>query len=237
MAEIKVEKKKPIWPWIVGILAVLLIIFLLFMFMDDEGTDEDIEERDQQVEEAIDPYEETTDGRDYDYPQNAIGQYLYYVEEEYEEREIEENQEYPQEAMHKLAAAVEEKIRDHKDEPNQELEELVDSDTAATAQNQMSVEEIEEKGRIVLDGFIHLQEIFYEDLDDEIQELQSDFQEIAQTMEGEERAEAVTGFYRQAAEVLREMSGRESGATMERSQPVDTAQFSTEVDTIEGNDN
>lgn len=238
MAEIKVEKKKPIWPWIVGILAAILIIFLLFMFLDDEGTDDDIEERDEQVEERIDPYE-TEDDRDMAYPESAVGSYLYYIDEEYPQRQDEDTEEYSEEAMQKLAAAVEEKSMELQEEPDTELAELAEdsADTTAATGGTLSIDEIQREGEIIVNALADLQQNHYEELEDEIAELRSDLDEINQTTEGDEQAEAVDEFFQQAAEVLREMPQRAGGATMERSQPADTEGFSTDVDTIETDDN
>lgn len=36
MAEIKIEKKKPIWPWIVAV--VLIVVLVYFIFLNDNGT-------------------------------------------------------------------------------------------------------------------------------------------------------------------------------------------------------
>lgn len=35
MAEIKIEKKKPIWPWIVAVVLIAALIY--FMFLNDDG--------------------------------------------------------------------------------------------------------------------------------------------------------------------------------------------------------
>lgn len=39
MAEIGVEKKKPIWPWIILVLVILVILYFLF-FSDADSTNE-----------------------------------------------------------------------------------------------------------------------------------------------------------------------------------------------------
>lgn len=45
MAEIKIEKKKAIWPWIIGIIILaLLIYFLAFNNRDETATDENAAE-------------------------------------------------------------------------------------------------------------------------------------------------------------------------------------------------
>ena len=43
MAEIKVEKKKPVWPWIIAALIILAII-LYFVLNDNEAEDDLLEE-------------------------------------------------------------------------------------------------------------------------------------------------------------------------------------------------
>lgn len=40
MAEIKIEKKKPIWPWILGILILLAVIFIIWNYTDPDLKDE-----------------------------------------------------------------------------------------------------------------------------------------------------------------------------------------------------
>lgn len=42
MAEIKIEKKKPVWPWIlVGLIILVVIFFLVFANEDDNEIDTD----------------------------------------------------------------------------------------------------------------------------------------------------------------------------------------------------
>ncbi|MDX1470364.1 MAG: hypothetical protein R3213_02615 [Flavobacteriaceae bacterium] len=50
MAEIKIEKKKPIWPWILALLVIAAIVVFYFMNNDDYDDDmeaDDIEEIDE----------------------------------------------------------------------------------------------------------------------------------------------------------------------------------------------
>lgn len=56
MAEIKVEKKDkaPIWPWIIGILVLLGLIWLLISAFSDDNDEYELEEIDpQEVEGSI----------------------------------------------------------------------------------------------------------------------------------------------------------------------------------------
>ena len=36
MAEIKIEKKKPIWPWILAVVLIAALVY--FIFLKDDGT-------------------------------------------------------------------------------------------------------------------------------------------------------------------------------------------------------
>lgn len=36
MAEIKIEKKKPLWPWIIAILLISAVAYYVFIIKDDE---------------------------------------------------------------------------------------------------------------------------------------------------------------------------------------------------------
>lgn len=40
MAEIKIEKKKPVWPWILGIILLLAIIFFIWNYTDSDLTED-----------------------------------------------------------------------------------------------------------------------------------------------------------------------------------------------------
>lgn len=53
MAEIKVEKKKPVWPWILAALIILAII--LYFVLNDEAEDDLMEE--DQMEEVETTYQ------------------------------------------------------------------------------------------------------------------------------------------------------------------------------------
>ena len=45
MAEIKIEKKKPVWPWIlIGLIILAVIFFLVFANEDDDEFNDDTDE-------------------------------------------------------------------------------------------------------------------------------------------------------------------------------------------------
>lgn len=43
MAEIKIEKKKPLWPWIVAILLISAVAYYVFIKDDESRTDMSVE--------------------------------------------------------------------------------------------------------------------------------------------------------------------------------------------------
>lgn len=51
MAEIGIEKKKPIWPWIILVLVILVILYFLFFSDGDTNNDRDnIDNTEQQMD-------------------------------------------------------------------------------------------------------------------------------------------------------------------------------------------
>ncbi|PBJ10101.1 hypothetical protein [Flavobacterium sp. ACN6] len=43
MAEIKIEKKKPVWPWIVVVLLIAALIYYIFLKDHETTTDNSVE--------------------------------------------------------------------------------------------------------------------------------------------------------------------------------------------------
>ena len=61
MAEIKIEKKKPVWPWIlIGLIILAVIFFVVFASEDDDEFNNDDTELDSRDTLGINLNEETT---------------------------------------------------------------------------------------------------------------------------------------------------------------------------------
>ncbi len=60
MAEIKIEKKKPIWPWIILVLVILALLYFLVFADDDDDKDDMDDMNTEQVEEET-AWEDDTD--------------------------------------------------------------------------------------------------------------------------------------------------------------------------------
>lgn len=210
MAEIKVEKKKSVWPWILGILAVLLVLFLIWMFA--EGDDDNMDDVEDDDIEQVEQYE-IEENTDNEYPNNAVAAYLSYVDEERPE-EIGEDPEATQEALLRLNAAVEEKANELRYDLDKDLKDPADTDGATTDAmrdpTQTSTDQnanIASAGEKVVNALEELQEMHFPELDDEVQELRDELNEISSNANAQtnEQAEEVLAFFNQAADVLREM--------------------------------
>lgn len=226
MAEIEVKKKKPVWPWIIGAL-VILVIIAFFVWDDDE--EQEAEENIQQIEQY-----ETDVNTANDYPENDVAEYLALVDEAYDEK-LGEDDKFTSEALGKLVQAVEEKSHEMGVNPSDNLEKMTEDSTALDQEGELTIAatKIENTAREVVRNFEMLQEKASSDLSEEIADLKEDLNAITSAGEEDKKSEAVTAFFQQAAEVFRNMDEVEAGSGVSRqAMPRDTAAYSTEVDTI-----
>ena len=228
MAEIRVEKKKPVWPWI--LLAILIILALLYFFVWADGNESDADEQDEDQIEQLDQYE-TTENTDNDYPNNATAAYLSYIENAGDEDSLGVDPRYTREALQKLGLAVNSQTTSIGREPTSELGKLADSTRVSNAP--ISNDSIKRAGEVIVRNLEELQKRTYSELSDEIQELRETLNAIGTTT-GEassEESEAVTRFFTTAAEVLREMETDRIDASVAPTS-IDTSEYSTDVDTV-----
>lgn len=98
MAEIKIEKKKPIWPWILAALIVLGGLTYLFI---NKNADDELVANEQETTDAV---TNTADPYDAD---PAVASYVQYVENDADKMGLDHN--YTNEALSRLMAATEAK--------------------------------------------------------------------------------------------------------------------------------
>lgn len=233
MAEIRVEKKKPVWPWILLVILIILALLYFFVWADGNETDDDIQDEDQI--EQLEQYE-TRENTDNDYPTNATAAYLSYIENAGDEDSLGVDPGYTREALQKLGLAVNSQTTGIGREPTSELGKLADSTSVSNAP--ISNDSIKRAGEVILRNLEELQKRRYPELSDEIEELRETLNAIGtttgQASSETEANEAVTRFFTTAAEVLREIPNRrpDSRLTPGNPTPDDTAQYSTDIDTI-----
>lgn len=228
MADIDVEKKKKIWPWIVGVIILLVVVIFLFVWNDDE------EESNTKVQQLEQYEDETTSTPTLDYPENEVGTYLALIDRGYDEN-LGERDQFTSEAMGKLVQATEYQSYQLEIEPGADLQKMAEDSTAMNSKGELSVPvgEFQQAGQAVVDNLRKVQENSFDELSDEVDQLSQDLQEV-QNSQGEEHSEAVTDFFEHAADVLRAMSLPQEDTHISRPlSSADTAAYSTEVDTIQ----
>jgi hypothetical protein len=222
MAEIRVEKKKPVWPWI--LVAILILLALLYFFVWADGNESDDDAQDDDQIEQLEQYE-TEEYAENDYPENAIGRYLNYVDRGDDDDVLGNDPRSQQKAMMLLLEAVEEKSIELNHTPGPEMESI------SQWEPQQQLDSIRQTGKLVVDNLEAIQRDQYPELEDEVQELRTHLDELAEGSSDEERDLFLGGFFTQAADILRKMDAEINSAPMSPSS-IDTSGYSTEIDTI-----
>ncbi|MDT0688081.1 hypothetical protein [Autumnicola psychrophila] len=222
MAEIRVEKKKPVWPWI--LVAILIILALLYFFVWADGNESDDDLQDDDQIEQLEQYE-TEEFSAKDYPENAIGQYLSYVNRGSDDNALGTNPRSQQRAMMLLLEAVEEKTIELNHTPGEEMESI------SQWEPQRQVDSIRQTGKVIVDNLQEIQRDQYPELEDEVQDLRTHLDELAVDSSPEDRNLFLGEFFTQAADILRQMDAEINSAPISPSS-IDTSRYSTEIDTI-----
>lgn len=194
MAEIKIEKKKPVWPWVLA--GIILVALLIFYFANDDN-DEAVRNTEQETE--------LSDVNTMDRNNSAVVAYVQFVDEE--QGRMGEDHEYTQEAFHKLTEAVrtlaQEKghdIRADLDQAEQAADEIT-NDPAATNHAQ----HIKSAADALTRAMTNMQQAYYPDLEDDAQELMNATENIDPGQQTLEQKDAVKSFFDQSAELIEEM--------------------------------
>ncbi|MDT0677995.1 hypothetical protein [Autumnicola musiva] len=221
MAEIHVEKKKPVWPWVLLIIIIILALLYFFVWADD-GTNDDVSDEDniQQIEQY-----ETEDYANNEYPENAVGEYLSYVEGGSDDDLLGNDPRSQQRAMMLLLEAVEEKSIELNHTPGPEMESI------SQWQPQQQLDSIRRTGKVVVDNLQAIQSNQYPELEDEVQGLRTHLNDLAVDTSDEDRNLFLSGFFTQSADILRQMDSEINSSPMSPS-GVDTSNYSTDIDTI-----
>ncbi|MDT0643862.1 hypothetical protein RM553_13570 [Zunongwangia sp. F363] len=224
MAEIHVEKKKPVWPWVLLIIIIILALLYFFVWADND-VDDDVTEEDNI--EQIEQYE-TRDYAENDYPQNAVGEYLSYVDRGSDDNLLGNDPRSQQKAMMLLLEAVEEKTIELNHTPGSEMESISQWDP------EKQLDSIKQTGKVVVDNLQAIQRDQFPRLEDDVAELRSDLDELSVNSSEDERNLFLGGFFTKAADILRDMDSEINSTPMSPS-GLDTARYSTDIDTISTN--
>lgn len=201
MAEIKIEKKKPIWPWILAALALLAVI-LYFVLDDPDATEEvaDISE----TPDVVDAYGTTlaTDNGN----SEAVVSYVQFVESGRASMGL--DHEYSSEALTKLMAATEAKANAIGYDANADLDKVkeyankIETDPYETTH----ANSIRKAAEILAGTLRNMQQAEYPQLSNEAAQLNEAASAIdPQELTLDQKSE-VKNYFEKAADLLQKMS-------------------------------
>lgn len=207
MAEIKIEKKKPIWPWIILVLVILAILY--FLVFADDGDDDDMEEvTTEQVEEES-TWDDESETSAWDSESETSGQgvqsYLSYVSDE---SKMGIDHEYTNNALIELMNAVQAKADDMNfditadmQSVRQEAQAITEDPMATTHANT-----IKSAGSKLASILQKMQEQEFPNLNNDVEEVMTAANEIDGSVQTLNQKDQINKFFNEAADVLRKMS-------------------------------
>lgn len=215
MAEIHVEKKKPVWPWIILVLVILAILYFLF-FADGQNND-DLDDMDttEQVEDTTVWENETNDTADWDTNNNmndtlgyAAGGVSGYVAHIGDESRMGVDHEYTNNALLQLISAVEGKARELNIEIESEMQQIR-QDAQNLTQNPQARDHagnIKNAGSGITNVLENIQQERFPELSQDVEQLRSSVEDIDPSVETLEQKDRINSFFHEAADVLQKMN-------------------------------
>ena len=208
MAEIKIEKKKPIWPWIILVLVILAILYFLVFANDEEEVVDEVET--EQVEETAWEEEEAettnweNENDQWDTSKGVEG-YLAYISNK-EKMGI--DHEYTNNALIELINAVQAKADEMEYDISADMESVRQAAQAITTDPMAltHANTIKTAGTKLADILAKMQEQEFPDLAGDVAEVKTAAQNINGSTPTLEQKDQVTKFFDEAGDVLRKMS-------------------------------
>ena len=223
MAEIKIEKKKPVWPWIL-LAIILLAIILFFVFAEDADDMEYDNEKDtEQVSESrynSDGSIKTgNNGSDYEGKNNdvrngndretisfatAMDNYENYIADS----NMGLDHEYSHGALDHLIKAVEAKANAINIDISADLDEARENAKIITKDPEKVIHAdlIKASGKIIVKALYKLQSERYPELKDEVADVKEDVNEIDKSVHALNQKGSVNAFFESAEDVLNNMN-------------------------------
>ena len=213
MAEIKIEKKKPIWPWVILVLVILALLYFLVFANDDDDDDMDEMNTEQVEEETV--WEEDTDTADWEESQSdwendslgteTVSGYLSYVSDK---SKMGEDHEYTNNAIIELMHAVQAKANEMNydisadmQEVKKSAEKITNDPTAPSHANT-----IKDAGTKLADILENMQQENFPDLSQDVEEVKTAANNIKPDVQTLQQKDQINKFFDEAADVLRKMS-------------------------------
>ncbi len=208
MAEIDIEKKKPVWPWVLlGIVILALILFLVFT--NDDDTVDDFDDTNTELQDTIreDQMQDTTQWND-TLTGATTGEISTYLAHVGDTTRMGVDHQYTNNALIHLVNAVESKAREVNYDISENITRL-QQDAERITQNPQSTDhanQIKETGSEIVEIMNGIQEENYPELSNDVQEVKSAVENIDTSEETLQQRERITTFFNEAAEALRKMN-------------------------------
>lgn len=209
MAEIKIEKKKPIWPWIILVLVILAILYFL-VFADDDNDMDDVQT--EQVEETTWEEDNQTDTTSWETRGDTLsgtGQgvegYLAYISDE---NRMGIDHEYTNNAIVHLMNAVQAKANEMNYDISADMQ-SVRQDAQQIQNDPMSLnhaDKIKSAGTKLANVIEKMQQEEFPNLSNDVNEVKTAAQNIDTSTPTLDQRDQVKKFFDEAGDVLRKMS-------------------------------
>lgn len=207
MAEIGIEKKKPIWPWIILVLVILAILYFLF-FADGDETDDLEDTNTEQVEDTTSAW--GTEARDAgDTLTGNYGQGVQaYISHVGDKSRMGIDHEYTNNALIQLRNAVESKAREENVDIEADMQEVRQTAEEITQdpQSTQHANKIKSAGENLTNALEKIQQEKYPDLSSDVEDVRNALQEIDPSVQTLEQKDNVNSFFDEAADLLQKMS-------------------------------
>ncbi len=197
MAEIKIEKKTPMWPWILVVLAIIAILIYFFAFHDDG--EKTVDRTEQTTEESVDTRQAA--------PNNAtVAAYVSYIQEDPNQMGL--DHEFTNEALLRLTNATKamadeigydiqkdmEEVRTHADKITREPFETTHANSIRNA------------GESLTRSLQNMQQEAFPGLANEANEVKNAVTTIEPEVLTLDQKEDVKNFFRESADLLEKMN-------------------------------
>ncbi|MPR33600.1 hypothetical protein [Salmonirosea aquatica] len=198
MAEIKIEKKKPIWPWLLAALVVLALLAYVFMYDNDDR----LAENDQETTDLIDNTNAGTSSN----PDPAVASYVQYVKNDPDKMGLDHS--YANEALTRLAEAVKAKADQIGYDATTDLNQVKEyADKIATDPFETShANSIRKATDMVTTTLQNMQQAQYPQLSGEVDELRQASAAIDPDVLTLDQKQAVKAYFDKASDVLQDMN-------------------------------
>lgn len=201
MAEIKIEKKSPIWPWILLIAAILAVLIYLFTLdgNGEESNDRNGDRTEQTTEESAETRQEA--------PNNStVITYLRLIKEDPDPMGL--DHEFTNEALLKLIDATRAMANEIGHDIQRDIEEVKTLTNKITSDpfETNHANAIKESAEILANVLKELQQKAFPTLTSEANEVQNAVADIGLDVQTLEQKEEVKNFFRQSANLLKKMN-------------------------------